>query len=249
MARTDFKSVDEYIATQPENVQAILQRVRGTIQKAVPRAEEVISYQIPAYKLHGGAVLYFAGWKQHYSLYPASDALVAAFRNELARYDLSKGTIRFPLSEPVPVNLIERIAKFRAEQLTMREKGKGSPRNGRKTQLARVRRICATMPSVLEKLSHGAPTFFVAKDKGVFTMFVDNHHEDGHLAVWLPAPAGLQSVLIEDAPATYFKPPYVGSGGWIGIELNRIRDEALEIHVREAWELAARKRKKSRQRS
>ena len=147
------------------------------------------------------------------------------------------------------MSLIERIAKFRAKQQTMRQKGKGARRKGRETQLERVRRICATMPSVSEKLSHGAPTFFVDKDKGVFTMFVDNHHEDGHHAVWMPAPASLQSALIGDAPATYFKPPYVGSSGWIGIELDQIRDEALEIHVREAWELAAGKKKKSRQRA
>ena len=105
------------------------------------------------------------------------------------------------------------------------------------------------MPSVSEKLSHGAPTFFVEKDKGVFAVFADNHHEDGHLAVWVPAPAGMQAALIGDAPETYFKPPYVGPSGWIGIELNRIRDEALEIHVREAWELAARKKIKARGRS
>src|SRR5262249_14510887 len=151
---------------------------------------------------------------------------------------------RLPLSEPVPVNLIERIAKFRAQQLTTRQRGKGARKKGRETQLERVRRICDTMPSVSEKLSHGAPTFFVEKDKGGFTMFIDNHHEDGHLALWLPVPAGLQSALIEDAPKTYFKPPYVGSSGWIGIELDQIGDEALEIHVREAWELAARKNKK-----
>ena len=72
MAKTDFKSVDEYIASQPEAAQGVLQRVRSTIRKALPEAEEVISYQIPAYKLHGGPVLYFAGWKQHYSLYPAT---------------------------------------------------------------------------------------------------------------------------------------------------------------------------------
>jgi hypothetical protein len=88
----------------------------------------------------------------------------------------------------------------------------------------------------------------VQKDKRVFTMFVDNHHEDGHLAVWLPAPPGLQAALISDAPATYFRPPYVGSSGWLGIELDQIGDEALAIHVREAWELAAPKKKKIRQR-
>jgi uncharacterized protein YdhG (YjbR/CyaY superfamily) len=249
MAKTDFKTVDQYVASKPAGTQSTLERVRRAIRKAVPAAEESISYQIPVYKLDGVPVLYFAGWKQHYSLYPASEALVAEFKDELAAYELSKGTIRFPLSVPVPVSLIERIAKFRARQLTMREKGKGTRRKGREAQLQRVRRICATMPSVSEKLSHGAPTFFVEKDKGVFVMFVDNHHQDGHLAVWVPAPAGLQSALIEDAPATYFKPPYVGPSGWIGIELDEIRDDALEIHVRQAWELAARKKKKARQRS
>jgi uncharacterized protein YdhG (YjbR/CyaY superfamily) len=116
MAKTDFRSVDEYIAAQPEDVQAILERVRGAIRRAVPGVQEMISYQIPTYKLHGGRVLYFAGWKQHYSLYPASDDLVEAFKDDLAPYEIDKGTIRFPLSQPVPVKLIERIAKFRAKE-------------------------------------------------------------------------------------------------------------------------------------
>jgi uncharacterized protein YdhG (YjbR/CyaY superfamily) len=120
MAKTDFKSVDEYIASLPEDVQAILQRVRRTIRKAVPGAEESISYQIPTYKLHGERVLYFAGWKQHYSLYPATDRLVEAFKEDLAPYEVNKGTIRFPLFQPVPVKLIERIAKFRAEEVAER---------------------------------------------------------------------------------------------------------------------------------
>jgi uncharacterized protein YdhG (YjbR/CyaY superfamily) len=124
MARTDFNSVDEYIASQPEAAQFILDRVRRTIRKAVPEAEEVISYKIPTYKLDSGPVLYFAGWKQHYSLYPASERLVAAFRAELAPYEVDKGTIRFPLSQPVPVRLIGRIAKFRAKEVVEREKAK-----------------------------------------------------------------------------------------------------------------------------
>ena len=243
-----FKSVNEYIASKPKDVQGILKRVRSAIRKAVPAAEEVISYQIPAYKLNGFPVLFFAAWKQHYSLYPASDALVAAFKDELSSYKLSKGTIRLPLSEPVPSDLIERIAKFRA-RLAVPKKGKTAGKKGRETQFDRVRRICGTMPSVSEKVSHGAPTFFIEKDKGVFAVFMDNHHQDGHLALWLPAAAGLQAALIGDAPATYFKPPYVGSSGWIGIELDQIGDESLQIHVREAWELAAGKNKKSRRRS
>jgi uncharacterized protein YdhG (YjbR/CyaY superfamily) len=124
MAKTDFKSVDEYITGHPEEVQAILQRVRITIRKAVPGAEEVISYQIPTYKLHGRYVIYFAGWKQHYSLYPATDHLVAAFKDDLAPYKVNKGTIRFPLSQPVPVKLIERIAKFLATEAAKRARAK-----------------------------------------------------------------------------------------------------------------------------
>jgi uncharacterized protein YdhG (YjbR/CyaY superfamily) len=111
-----LKSVDDYIAAQPEALQNILALVRNAIRRALPEAEEVISYKIPAYKLDGRAVLYFAGWKKHFSIYPAGQSLVAAFKDELASYTVSKGTIRFPLSEPVPVKLIGRIAKFRAQE-------------------------------------------------------------------------------------------------------------------------------------
>ncbi len=124
MAKTGFRSVDDYIASQPQAIQRILERVRNTIRKAVPAADEIISYKIPAYKLHGGRMLYFAGWKQHYSLYPATERLVTAFKDELAPYEISKGTIRFPLSQPVPVKLIGRIAKFRAKEVAEREKPK-----------------------------------------------------------------------------------------------------------------------------
>jgi uncharacterized protein YdhG (YjbR/CyaY superfamily) len=121
MAKTDFKSVDEYIASKPEAVQSVLERVRSAIRKAVPEAEEVISYKIPAYKLPAGPVLYFAGWKRHFSLYPATATVVAAFKNEIASYVVHKGTIRFPLAQPVPVKLITRIAKFRAKEVAERE--------------------------------------------------------------------------------------------------------------------------------
>jgi len=114
--------VDDYIAAQPKAVQGVIQRVRNVIRKAVPGAEEVISYGIPAYKLHGSPVLFLAGWKQHYSLYPGTGKFVAAFKHDLAQYEVSKGTIRFPLSEPVPAKLIERIAKLRAKEIAGRAK-------------------------------------------------------------------------------------------------------------------------------
>jgi uncharacterized protein YdhG (YjbR/CyaY superfamily) len=244
MAKAKVTSIDQYIASKPEKLQLTLRRLRKAIHEAVPGLEESISYQIPALKRDGVPVLYFAGWSTHLSLYPAGDALVEAFKKELVGYKRSKGTIQFPLSEPLPIHLIQRIAKYRAKKLTEREKGKNQGK-GRVAQLERVRRICSRMPSVWEKLSHGTPTFFVKKDKGVFTMFADNHHNDGHLAVWVPTPHGLQSALIEDDTSTYFKPPYVGASGWIGIELDRIRDEALEIHIRKAWDMTSGAKKKA----
>ena len=121
------RNIDEYIAGFPPVVQSALERVRSTIREAVPGAEEVISYQIPAYKLHGRVVLYFAGWKQHYSIYPATAHLVAAFKDELAPYEFNnKGTIRFPLTKRVPVRLIAGIAKFRAKEVAGRGKAKAA---------------------------------------------------------------------------------------------------------------------------
>jgi uncharacterized protein YdhG (YjbR/CyaY superfamily) len=128
MAKTDFKSVDDYIEAQPAGVQAVLQRVRSCIRKAVPGAEEAISYQIPAYKRDGAAVIYFAGWKQHYSIYPATTRVVEELGDELAPYKMSKGTIRFPLSEPVPVKLIARIATVRAKENSERAKARTAAR-------------------------------------------------------------------------------------------------------------------------
>src|SRR5499426_3594226 len=100
MARTDFKSVNEYIASKPNDVRITLNRVRSTIRKAVPAADEVISYQIPTYKLNGVPVLYFAGWKQHYSLYPASDALLPHSRTSSPAMTLAKAPSAFRSVSP-----------------------------------------------------------------------------------------------------------------------------------------------------
>ena len=125
------KDVTAYIAAFPAPARAALTRVRSVIRRAVPAAEELISYQIPAYKLHGRPVLFFAAWKEHYSLYPSNARLVAAFKDQLSQYEISKGTIRFPLSNGVPVTLIERIAKFRARQVMEGVKAKGAARKKR----------------------------------------------------------------------------------------------------------------------
>jgi hypothetical protein len=106
--------------------------------------------------------------------------------------------------------------------------------------LRRVRRICATLPQTTEKVSHGEPTFFVGKK--VYAMFANNHHNDGHVAVWLPVPPGLQATLLKNEPEKFFWPPYVGVRGWIGIELPCISDEELALHLSEAWQLIAPKK-------
>ncbi len=116
-----FKTVDEYIAAQPAESRAVLQRVRAIIHAAVPGAEEVISYRIPAVKAGGKRpLLWFAGWKQHYSLYPVNGKVANELADELAPYELAKGTVRFPLSEPVPEKLIRKIAKLRARNASAR---------------------------------------------------------------------------------------------------------------------------------
>jgi uncharacterized protein YdhG (YjbR/CyaY superfamily) len=116
VAKSDFRTVDEYLAAQTSEAQLVLRQVREAIRRALPEAEEKISYQIPAYRQHGCTVIYFAGWKSHYSIYPASRALVEALGEELAPYAISKGTIRFPYDPPIPAGLIARIAAFRADE-------------------------------------------------------------------------------------------------------------------------------------
>jgi uncharacterized protein YdhG (YjbR/CyaY superfamily) len=138
MTKTDFKSVDEYIAAQTQAVRGVLGRVRSAIRESMPGAQEVISYKIPTYKLHGKSVLYFAGWKQHYSLYPVGAHIATAFKKELAPYEVDRGTIRFPLCAPVPVKLIRRIANFRTKEAAEREKAKRTAPKKRKVHGARV---------------------------------------------------------------------------------------------------------------
>ena len=105
------------------------------------------------------------------------------------------------------------------------------------TQVERVRRMCLALPETMEKLSHGEPTFFVRKR--VFAMCSINHHNDGHIAVVVPAAIGIQAMLIETEPKKYYRPPYVGGGGWVGVELPRVSDKELRTHLREAWKLIA----------
>ena len=104
-------------------------------------------------------------------------------------------------------------------------------------QIERVRRICLALPGTWEKLSHGEPTWFAGKK--VFAMFSNNHHADGHVAVMVPAAIGIQEMLIKKAPQKFYRPRYVGVRGWIGIEVGRVSDKELALHIKAAWELIA----------
>jgi len=108
------KSVDDYVEAFPKNIQECLQEVRQTVRKAAPEAEETISYQIPAFRLHG-ILVYFAAFKNHIGFYPTSSG-IRAFKKELSRYEGSKGTVRFPVGKPLPLALISRIVKFRVKE-------------------------------------------------------------------------------------------------------------------------------------
>jgi uncharacterized protein YdhG (YjbR/CyaY superfamily) len=107
-------SVDAYIAGFPEDVRALLTRMRETIQQAAPDAEERISYRMPAYKLQG-ILVYFAGYGKHIGFYPTASG-VEAFKHELTRYKCAKGSVQFPIDEPLPLDLVTRIVRFRAEE-------------------------------------------------------------------------------------------------------------------------------------
>lgn len=118
------KTIDEYVAGFPPDVQAILEKIRATIREAAPAAEETISYQIPAFTLNGRYLVYFAAYKKHVGLYPAPRG-VEEFREELSAYGGGKGTVRFPLDKPIPFDLINRIVAFKVKESLERAEAKG----------------------------------------------------------------------------------------------------------------------------
>ena len=108
---TAIKTIDEYIAQFPKELQVLLEKMRTIIHKAAPKAEEAMAYGIPTFKMNGNLV-HFGGYKNHIGFYPAPSG-IEAFKKELAKYEGSKGTIRFPLDKPLPATLITQVVKFR----------------------------------------------------------------------------------------------------------------------------------------
>jgi len=116
-------TVSEYFATLPEEVQQVLQKIRSAIKKAAPGAEETISYAIPAFKLNDKCFIYYSGYKNHTSIYPAPREH-EDFKAELENYKGGKGTVQFPLKEPLPIDLITRIVKLRIKEQAGKAKKK-----------------------------------------------------------------------------------------------------------------------------
>ena len=110
-----FKTIDEYIRTFPKDVQTILEKMRKTIREAAPGAVETISYQMPTFKLNGRGLVYFAAFKNHIGFYPIPSG-VEAFEKELSPYKHGKGSVQFPIDQPVPYDLVRRIVTFRVNE-------------------------------------------------------------------------------------------------------------------------------------
>ena len=112
--KKQFKTIDEYISRFPKEIQYILEKLRQTIRKVAPKAEETINYQIPTFKLNGNLV-HFAAYKNHIGFYPTPSG-VEAFKKELTSYDVAKGSIKFPINKPIPYDLVRKIVEFRVKE-------------------------------------------------------------------------------------------------------------------------------------
>ena len=113
--KNQSKTIDGYIKTFPEDVQRILEKLRETIREAAPEAVETISYRMPAFKLNGRILVYFAAWKNHIGFYPTPSG-TEAFNQELSQYKRAKGSVQFPMDKPVPYDLIGRIVRYRVKE-------------------------------------------------------------------------------------------------------------------------------------
>ena len=119
-----FQDVDEYMAQLPDDRRAVMEQLRRTIRSAAPEATEVISYNMPAFKVGGRFLVSYEAFKRHYSLFPWSDAMVEELGDELRPYAVGKGTIRFPADEPIPLELVARIVEVRNREVAQEADGK-----------------------------------------------------------------------------------------------------------------------------
>jgi uncharacterized protein YdhG (YjbR/CyaY superfamily) len=121
-SKKQLKTIDEYIAAFPKEVQDVLEKIRSAIRESAPKAEEAISYGIPAFRLNGSrGSVYFAGWKNHIGFYPTPSG-IEAFKKEMAPFKQEKGSVQFPLDKPIPYDLVKKIVRYKVTENL--EKGK-----------------------------------------------------------------------------------------------------------------------------
>ncbi len=115
ISKKQFRTIDDYVKTFPNDVQSILEKMRQTIRKAAPEAVEAISYQMPTFKLNGKNLVHFAAFKNHIGFYPIPSG-IEAFKKELSRYKQGKGSVQFPMNKPIPYDLVKKIVKYRVKE-------------------------------------------------------------------------------------------------------------------------------------
>ncbi len=168
--------VDAYIARQPAHVQPTLHRVRRVIRKALPGAEETLRYQMPTYTLRGRPVVHFAAWKHHWSLYPVTERVRAVLGPALAPYEASKGTARFPLSEPVPTRLVERLVRTLARASEARTRAHAAARAPEQTAERRVAQFVGEYSPDVARAARAARARVRKLLPGAFELVYDNYN-------------------------------------------------------------------------
>jgi len=114
-SKRKYKTVEEYLCDQPQKISDLLQKLRQAVKQVEPDAEEVISYNMPAFRFHG-ILLYYAAHKEHIGFYPGNASVIELFKNDLTNFQTSRGTIRFPVDMPLPLRVIKKIVRLRAKQ-------------------------------------------------------------------------------------------------------------------------------------
>jgi uncharacterized protein YdhG (YjbR/CyaY superfamily) len=120
-SKKQLKTVDEYIAAFPKEVQNVLEKIRSTIRESAPKAKEAISYGIPAFSLNSKGLVYFGAWQNHIGFYPTPSG-IEAFKKELAPFKQQKGSVQFPLNKPIPYDLVKKIVRYRVTEISEEEK-------------------------------------------------------------------------------------------------------------------------------
>ena len=224
------REVDKYLDGLEEPKRTTLARLRQTILDILPEADQGISYGVPAFKVGGKTIAGFAAFKNHLSYLPHSGSVFPQLSDELQGYSTSSGALRFGVDEPLPVPLVKKLIAVRLRQAFPAEGPHPTPPEAASPVTAdlagRVRTICLALPEVTERLSHGAPTWFVRGKSAFVTLWAHGHHDNDFPHLWCAGPPGAQQELVAAQPGRFFRPPYVGGRGWIGVRLDRGLDWA-----------------------